>query len=354
MNQYALATFLTSMMTLALGLFVFIKQSKLAIGRVFCFFSLSVVAWSFCLLLNILATDKASAIIWARFLHAFSMLIAISFLHLVFLMSGEVANRQKKLTSAYVIVLLIFCLDFTPWLASVRFLTSFGFYVAEPRFLYPVHLFVFLGVHSYAFFELIRAFVKSTGEKRSQLTYFLLATIIGYSGGITNYLINYGIKIYPFYPFGNYTIIVFVLILAFAIFRHRLMDIEVIIKKTLVYSILTILITGILFFSILLSERYFRQLLGEGSVFTLVIFAFILAVIFRPLQERIQRVVDRLFFKSKYDYRDILRVLSARTVAIIEIDKLFKIVLNTVRTTLSVDNASIYLLDEHKDLFKKH
>src|SRR5262249_13096827 len=136
-------------------------------------------------------------------------------------------NRQKLIRIYYFISIVLILFVFSPWFLSITYRPTFGFYITKPRMLYPVHIALFIGAVIYIQVELLINLVKSSGEKKNQIKYFLIATMIGYSGGMTNYLINYDVKMFPLYPFGNYTILLYVVIIGFNILRNKFMDIQV-------------------------------------------------------------------------------------------------------------------------------
>lgn len=348
--------YLAGILDILLGVFVLLKNMRSAKNFSFFLFSLFIGLWSLAVANYLLATSLAAAYFWMHVITLFLIAIPAALYHVFCAFSFEnIRPKLKYICLLYLSILFVIPGYFFPgfFIKDILFRDWLKIAVQGPgyyllSFLYGLIVFI-------VFYQFYKSFSENSSDKEIRIKKFLFYSLLVAIcfGSVFNWLLPF-LNYYKLIWVGPYSLFIVIATASYAIVRHRLMDIEVVVKKTIVYSVLTIFITGLLFFSILLSERYFRHVIGEGSVFTLVVFAFILALIFKPLQERIQTTVDALFFKSKYDYRDILRVLSARTVAIIEIDKLFKIVLNTVRTTLSVDNASIYLLDEHKDLFKKH
>jgi len=93
------------------------------------------------------------------------------------------------------------------------------------------------------------------------------------------------------------------LALAFAILKYKLLDINVIINRGVVYSLLTMVTVGVYLASIEGLKALFSANSGAGGRWIPVGSAFIAALVFAPARSRIQVAVDRAFFRRSYDYR---------------------------------------------------
>jgi signal transduction histidine kinase len=86
-----------------------------------------------------------------------------------------------------------------------------------------------------------------------------------------------------------------------AILRYRLWDIDLIIRKTLVYSLLTAFLVGIYYGSVVLLQNLFAANAGQNTPLANVISTLIIAALFQPVRDRLQRAVNRLFFGDRDD-----------------------------------------------------
>ena len=331
-----------------MGIFVLLRNPRDARYFSFSAFCLTVAFWSFFYYLWESSTRLENALLYSRLLMAGAIFIPVAHLNYILILVKD-KTHDKLLRYGYIGALVFLALDFTPYLVSGVSPKLYNQYWANPGPLFHPFLVVWMVYVLYAIFLIYKNLRRAAGAEKNRLTYVLLATLVGFGGGATNYFMWYNI---PIPPYGNILVSVYVMIIAYAILKHHLMDIEVVFRKTAIYSILTALLTGILLSFAFLGEILFRGIVGYNSIWATILAIFTIALIFQPLRDKTQGLIDRLFFKRKYEFRDIIRSLSQTSASTLDLNRLIPLVVKTVSEVFRPERASVFLLEKDKDSFK--
>ncbi|MGB7290917.1 MAG: ATP-binding protein [Thermodesulfobacteriota bacterium] len=149
-------------------------------------------------------------------------------------------------------------------------------------------------------------------------------------------------------------VIFFPLSIAYAIVKHKLFDIDVIIQKTLVYGSLTGLVVGIFALLVLGFNIGFAKHGGwKNPAFFLILSAFLVLAL-NPLRNRIQSILDNAFFRKRYDYNKTISDLSDAMTSILNIDEIANKIIKTITETMFINSASLLLFDRNANGYKIH
>lgn len=220
--------------TILIGVFVYLKGREEITNRIWGLLCLSVGWWYFGRYMRSTSVNETDALFWCRFLYIGAIFIPSLFLH--FCLSLLRIKKKKVVITAYILSFIFFISNFTD--LFIKSVTSklFGFYPV-PGIFYPFYLLFFIAYISLGFFELVRAYRKAIGYRRNQIKYIFLASMVGFLSGLTTFPLVFNIKI-P--PVGAPFVSLYAIIIAYAIVKHRLMDINIVIKKGATYSLLVL------------------------------------------------------------------------------------------------------------------
>jgi hypothetical protein len=142
-------------------------------------------------------------------------------------------------------------------------------------------------------------------------------------------------------------VLVVPLSISFAILRYRLWDIDLLINRTLVYGLLTGLLALIYTGGIVSMQILFRGITG-GNQLALVGSTLLTVALSQPLRNRIQRIIDRRFYRSKYDATQILAAFSATLRNELDLNQLCGQLIQVVEETMQPAHISLWIPPSEK------
>ena len=128
-----------------------------------------------------------------------------------------------------------------------------------------------------------------------------------------------------------------------AVLKYRLYDIDVIINRALVYGSLTATLVALYIGGIVVLQRLFVALTGEQSTLAVVASTLAIAALFNPLRRRIQGIVDRRFYRRKYDASKTLEAFSAKLREATDLEALSGDLKAVVGETMQPAHVSVWL-----------
>ena len=207
---------------------------------------------------------------------------------------------------------------------------------------------LWLGVGIISVTSLVVRFRRSRGEERQQIKWVAYAAVLAIS------LMSLGIFLEGVFGWEEEFDLVFTVLapvvfgiqwvaIAIAILRHRLYDIDLLINRTLVYGVLTVMLGLIYLGSVVGMQALFHALTGQESQLAVVASTLIIAALFNPLRSRVQTFIDRRFYRSKYDAAKTLAAFNARLRNETDLDSLSEGLVGVVRETMQPEHVLLWL-----------
>lgn len=295
MPAYYTTSLLTAVASLCLGAFVFYKNPRNPLHRSLLRLNAVVSLWSILLFSHYISATGQTALLTARLLHMPAAFIPACFLHFILNLLG--IYKRKALRLSYLSGGLFLILSNTPYfISAVEPKLYFRFYATAGP-LYIFWIIAYLSIAGYGVYLLIINYPRSAVIKKTQIAYVLFASVIGFAGGATIYPLFYNIDLAPF---GEHLIFLYPVIFSMAVLKHNLLDLNVVIKHTIVYSVSLLLITLLYLLTVILSERLLRDFVGYRSLWSTIIAVVAIALLFTPLKNRVESIADRIYVKGAY------------------------------------------------------
>jgi hypothetical protein len=197
---------------------------------------------------------------------------------------------------------------------------------------------LFLGVLA-SVASLILRFRRSRGVERQQLKWFTLAGALTALGGLAVFLPTDSVWTAVLFFGAALSIPVAA---GIAILRYRLYDIDVVVNRTLVYGSVTALLAGSYLGLVLLLQVAFSPV-TEGSGLAVALSTLAVAAVFRPVRGRVQALVDRRFYRRKYDAQRTLEGFAAHLRDEVDLDALRGELTGVVGETMQPSHVSLWL-----------
>ena len=273
---------------------------------------------------------------WFRLMAAAGIAMAISIFHFV-----ESLFSRRLRWSSFVYwygIIACFLTVFTGLVANTAYLDGSGelYYELNPMIVIiavPGYLLIFLKlgemIHRYLHIE--------NAAQRNRYRYLILGISIIILGTMSN-----------FTELGNIPIdiaanLISAVLIAYAIQRHQLLDIRLVIRTGLLYTVTTAILGTVYYLSITVVILIFQPEQKGEVLFVSLFIAILFAALFDPLRNFAQTWIDRVFYREKYNAGLMLQRLSQMTASLLDLDKITNIILSEVIDTLQVEHAAMYV-----------
>lgn len=341
MPFFIITSFITAFASIFLGVLVYIKNKKSAVNKLFGFYTLGVFIWSFSYGTWLLQDNPIDALFWSRMLNMGATLIPIAYLHWVLVFLKKEKEKKVILIFGYIITLFFLLFSFNNYYIKGVAPISFFPYWPQANWLYFLYLaFNYCSMVIYGSYLLYKGIKITFGFYKEQIKYAFAGSVIGFIGGASNFPLMLGIDLLP--PIGNPFTIAFPLFFAYAIIRHRLMDIKFVLRKSSVYlaSLATILIlVGMVKYAVI---RFFVDIYNWVDFIILIL----AIMIFLPIRNYYYKIANKYFFTSMYDSRKVIGKLSDKLRSTLELKRIYGHISDVLFDTFHVKAMGILIRDK--------
>lgn len=182
-------------------------------------------------------------------------------------------------------------------------------------------------------------------EERAQIKWIFYGLFVGLGPFILLYELPQVIRNKPLMT-EEFSLLFFIFIplaFAFSIVKFKLMEVELVINRSLVYFLLTVFTVSIYLFSVALFQNIFSNFFSVNKTAVSVIGALAAAVVFHPARKKIQEIVDKAFFRMSFDYKKSILSFSERAYEMVNRGQLVEFFLQKMKNTLPLEHIGVYI-----------
>ncbi len=337
MNYYLVLPLVEVVLSLILLPIVVVGRLNSRLHGLFGLYLLGLLVYGLLIFLMRSSLDTTRAFFWEQWLFGMGSLMGVVFYHFTIAFSGaDVKKWFMPLLYALAIVFFIFSrMDLIAVGMQVK---SYG-YAPIPGPLIPIYGIFIYSFSTASLVNLIRQARNSPySDERKRGVYITIGWIASMVGGMMDLLPLLGLPLYPGFIIGT---TIFCLLTTFAIIRYSLLDIRIVIRRGMAYFMTSTLI-AIPFVGILFA---FDHIVGDTVHplwgYLLLLAAFALSL--QPLWRRVQGLVDRFFYRERYDFLKELEGFSQDTHHVTDLRQISSSLVKLLSRALQATNVYLFL-----------
>ncbi len=344
---FAISGLLTAITCFALALLILIRSPRLPVNRLMTLFNLCCALWGIGIVQVGLARSAEQAIWGWRIAHVGGFFLGTVFFQLSGLLIGK--QRSNFVTIAHAVAAVGGVLV-VQGIAMSEIWHPFG-----PLHYHRANAIYSVIVAGWAFFviwghvQLFAGYQRFAEPERTRLRFITWAWAIGFVGGTSTLLPQFGVLI-P--PYGNFSIPVYAFVVTYAITKHGLLDVQLVITRTTLWLATYLVILALPFAVGVYGRAALEAHLGSDWWLVPVVVGTLLATVGPGIYAALRHKAEERLLRSQRAYQTILRRAARNMTQVRSIGKLSRLITGVVSHSVRVAHASLFLWDEASSSFR--
>jgi signal transduction histidine kinase len=348
MSVFAISGLISGTTTLILAVIVAIFGSvRNALHRALILLNISVSIWGFGCMMVGMSPNASDALFWWKIAHIGGLYVPVFLLQHNMLLLNEIKKRGFLIFGYMQATTFQFFSVFN--LLQIKMSKAANIYYISPDGMtYPIFFATWSLVGIYATIILFNGYKHAYGERKTQLKYLCIALIIGFWGGASHFISVFWSNVFPF---SNFLIPIFPLVTTYAILRHKALDIEVIIKKTLIFAGLFTSVFIIVGIGTFVLQNLLGKFIPISNWVSLGINIAILILLYDPINSFLVNVTNKYLFQKKYDPVALITSFSKTVLTELDLNKLSKSTVEKLVEALKLTSCAILIPNREGNKF---
>ncbi len=327
------------------GLFIMVLVSVPLnrLRRIFVLYLFSMLVWSISAFMTV--SGLVPVLPWFRVMSAAPILMMVAIFFFVQILFAK--KRSWSVWIPWYAVIVILLMLFSDSMIQSAYLTEDNTLIYNfSNWIYPV-----AGV-GYALIllsmvDLIKGLRETDNPiQRTRLQYLVIGLSITILASIVNFT---PLGVYPIDIAANG---ITAILIAYSIMRHQLLEIRVVLRVGLLYTLMTTLLSA-MYYLIIYLMIYRFQPDSDQSVFSIAVtIALLTALVMTPLRNQFQGLIDRIFYRQRYNAGLMLQRLSEATASLLHLEEITGLILQEVTDTLKIHHSAIYVKQNNSGFYQ--
>ncbi len=344
--------FIVTALSLSLGGLAFEKEPRNPVNLSFSSLVTGIAAWAFGIMMVYISKRPSDILFWIKCVYFGAILIPASLLWFSFVFPSKrpgfkgfmpilIALPCMSLLALLPGDLIVSQATVKPWKQQLIY--------GQAYLLYIIYLLMFLAT---ALRNLFLSYTVSKGIEKMRVRYLFWGAVFSAPFALLTNLILPIFGVSSLNKFGPLSILVFIAFVTYSIVKHRLMNVEVVIKKGVVFAVVTLFISTVYIMTVLFTENILAAFTGSRSALNTLIVTFILAATYMPVYLFIKNTVDRSFFKNTFEYQEKFRKQTRKLASALRYEDLLSMMSGSLLSVMKVTCFSFMIRDKDKGSFE--
>ncbi len=329
---------------LVLAFFILLKNRRSTVNIIFSILVIAVCIWIFSnLAIDYIANDSETLLFWSKFALIGPSIIPCAFLFFTLnFPKRKIAHALRYYFYLAPVLILFFLIPTDLNIVAVTFTESdLPEVVPGPLYIiFGAYFFIYMGL---AFRNLWKSYRENSGIYKLQIRYVALGMLLTALFALITNLVFPILGYSQIGVYAPYTTFFFIFCTAYAVIKYRLMDIRLIVTRSLVYAILVSLITGTFVLVTFLSSYYLTQDSRLSQIGIAIVSSLLIVLLLDPIKRSLARVTNKVFFKQAINYPEVTKKITDIINEEIELGSLVNRFCSTTEDELRIKHVSLLL-----------
>lgn len=326
--------------------YIYIKKRNDTLSNYFAWYVFFVAIWTGSNSLADIAITEQSYRFWSGVIIFGATFFIASFMSYIEYFTTEIKLSSKKYAIFYIPAIVISCFGFTKFFIDEVYISySTPTENSMGLFVYIMLIYAISGLF-YAFVRLLKNILHTSHQKRQQGIYVITGFILLIMTGAIFSLILPILGNYKYYSAGPQTVFIMIILTAYATYKYKLLNIKLIIQKSIVYIILSSIFIGLYIFIISLMSFVLSTIGIHMQPIAIAVAAILGAIGVPPIKKYLQIKTDKIFFKDHKPYADAMDILDSVMNLNLDLKSLMKDTMIALNEIFKPQNISIFLTRE--------